>query len=119
MNESGDAVAKAKARLGMPNANLLVVHDDLERKLGALSVKRGGSANGHNGIRSLIHSLHSTHFARFRAGIGKPEDKALVADYVLQPFSRAELQLIHDELESRFFGSLLQTIQEEIEKTQP
>jgi PTH1 family peptidyl-tRNA hydrolase len=37
--------------------NLLVIQDDLERSFGKWSIKKSGSANGHNGIRSIINAL--------------------------------------------------------------
>jgi PTH1 family peptidyl-tRNA hydrolase len=41
MNLSGKNVSKAMNQWKIPNSHLCVVHDDLERKLGKLSVKNG------------------------------------------------------------------------------
>ena len=49
MNLSGQAVAPALRRNGVPPANLLVIHDDLDMQAGRVRVRRGGSAGGHRG----------------------------------------------------------------------
>ena len=38
----------------LPVAELLVVHDELDLPTGAVRVKRGGGAGGHNGLKDLI-----------------------------------------------------------------
>jgi peptidyl-tRNA hydrolase, PTH1 family len=55
-----------------------------------LSPKFGGSANGHNGIRSTISALGSEDFFRLRLGIGRPESGS--ADYVLSRLPNFERQ---------------------------
>ncbi|KAJ0068170.1 hypothetical protein NL108_017177, partial [Boleophthalmus pectinirostris] len=51
MNLNGTAVAKA--------VGVLLVHDDLDKPLGKIALKQGGSARGHNGVRSCIDCLHT------------------------------------------------------------
>ncbi|KAJ3184286.1 peptidyl-tRNA hydrolase protein 1 [Geranomyces variabilis] len=92
MNLSGGPVARAARELGIRPENIIVFHDDLERKLGAVSMKAKGSASGHNGLKSMIAALRSDVFRRVRIGIDRPvsKDPAAVGDYVLQRFSDAE-----------------------------
>src|SRR4051812_36970488 len=52
MNISGNPVCKALQKYSLKPPQLLIVHDDLERNLGKVSIKLKGSANGHNGIKS-------------------------------------------------------------------
>lgn len=66
------------------------VHDDLDRAFGKYSWKRGGSASGHNGVRSTIASLGSDKFQRLRVGIGRPENRGQVSNFVLSDFSQVE-----------------------------
>mmetsp|Transcript_10485 Transcript_10485/g.33523 ORF Transcript_10485/g.33523 Transcript_10485/m.33523 type:complete len:211 (+) Transcript_10485:204-836(+) len=93
MNESGRCIRPLLKSTGAKPANLLVVHDDLERALGKLSMKTGGSANGHNGLRSII-SMIGQDFDRLRVGIGRPADRNQVANYVLQEFSPSEREAL-------------------------
>ncbi|KAI8610893.1 peptidyl-tRNA hydrolase, partial [Chytriomyces sp. MP71] len=84
MNLSGVSVGKAAREYAISPSNILVLHDDLEKPLGRVSLKLSGSANGHNGLRSIISTLHTDAFGRARIGIGRPTNKDDVADYVLQ-----------------------------------
>jgi hypothetical protein len=68
--------------------SLILIHDSIEHKPTALSLKFGGSASGH--IRSLIAALGTKDFYRLRLGIGRPESN--VADYVLTRLPNFERQ---------------------------
>lgn len=85
MNNSGKVIPYL-TKQGIEAKNILVVHDELELPFGEIKFKLGGSHKGHNGLKSIIASC-GPDFARLRFGIGRPEDKAQVADYVLQNFS--------------------------------
>jgi peptidyl-tRNA hydrolase, PTH1 family len=76
MNNSGTALAGYKAE------QLIIVHDDLDLPVGAVRVKVGGGAGGHNGLRSTIQHLGNG-FVRVRIGIGRPPVGVTVTDYVL------------------------------------
>ena len=90
MNSSG-RVIPALAKKGIKPEEIVVIHDELEKKLGGVSIRSGGSARGHNGLRSLISTM-GPNFWRLRFGIDRPEDKAQVSSYVLSSFSPAEQQ---------------------------
>src|SRR2546427_9694170 len=75
MNLSGRAVAKALKDTGLSPQQTWVVYDELDLPLCRMRIRRGGSGAGHNGVRSLIESLGTDEFVRFRAGIGKPARK--------------------------------------------
>jgi peptidyl-tRNA hydrolase, PTH1 family len=92
MNLSGQAVAKALRDLNLTADRIWVVHDELDLPLCRLRIRRGGSGAGHNGVLSLISSLGTADFVRFRVGIGKPARKGSPAgrSYVLGRFTKAE-----------------------------
>jgi PTH1 family peptidyl-tRNA hydrolase len=56
-----------------------------------VSPRFGGSANGHNGVRSVIAALGTPEFYRIRIGIGKPE-RGMLEQYVLERLSQQELE---------------------------
>lgn len=85
MNNSGDVIPFLKMK-GITPEDILVIHDELEQSAGKLSFKMGGSARGHNGLRSLIERWGTNDFARLRFGIGRPERKEQVHTYVLERF---------------------------------
>ena len=77
------------AKKGVAADQILVVHDELEKKFGHLMIRHGGSARGHNGLRSIMGMIGAD-FWRFRFGIGRPEDKSEVSNYVLSNFDTEE-----------------------------
>ena len=88
MNLSGEAVREAAQFYRLPPERVLVVCDDVSLPLGRLRLRRGGSAGGHNGLRSIIGQLHSDQFPRLRIGVGqKPHPDYDLADWVLSRFS--------------------------------
>src|SRR5258706_10398577 len=88
MNLSGEGVKAAVRDTGIEPAAVWVVHDELDLPLCRLRINRGGSGAGHNGVLSVMRSLGTPEFARFRVGIGKPAVKA-GARHGLGPFTKA------------------------------
>lgn len=85
MNSSGKVIPWL-TKQGIKPENILVVHDELEKPFGNVSARVGGSARGHNGLRSIIEAC-GPDFVRLRCGVGRPERKEDVGNYVLQDFS--------------------------------
>jgi PTH1 family peptidyl-tRNA hydrolase len=96
MNLSGQAVVKAVRDIRVPPRDVWVVYDELDLPLCRMRIKRGGSGAGHNGVLSLISSLGTDDFVRFRVGIGKPPRKGSQPGrhYVLGRFTKAEAERI-------------------------
>ncbi len=84
MNLSGKVIPYLQKR-GIAAQNILVIHDELEKPFGSLTIKQGGSHKGHNGLKSIIAHC-GPDFWRLRFGIGRPENKEDVSQYVLQGF---------------------------------
>ena len=90
MNESGAAMPPLLRRTSLVDLTRLVIaHDELDLEPGRLQLKVGGGLAGHNGLRSIAHSLSTQEFSRLRIGIGKPPTKEQGADYVLARASGA------------------------------
>lgn len=98
MNLSGRAVRQAASHLNIDTEGIIVVHDDLDLPLGAVRVKKGGGAGGHNGLTSVIESLSNNGFIRVRIGIGRPPASMDTADFVLRDFKRGEIKAIDEAL---------------------
>jgi PTH1 family peptidyl-tRNA hydrolase len=92
MNESGGAVAALRDYYSVPMVRIVAVHDELDLPYATLRLKLGGGDNGHNGLRSLRHSLGTGDFHRVRVGIGRPPGRMDPATYVLRDFGAAERQ---------------------------
>jgi len=99
MNRSGDCVAPlTRNRLQTP-ADLLVLVDDVNLPLGRLRMRAGGSAGGHNGLKSLIERLGTQEFARLRMGVGDNRKGDDLAAHVLAKFlpeERPEVEAVID-----------------------
>uniref|UniRef100_A0A8D0G473 peptidyl-tRNA hydrolase n=1 Tax=Sphenodon punctatus TaxID=8508 RepID=A0A8D0G473_SPHPU len=94
MNVNGLSVASAAETYNLGVEAVYLVHDDLDKPLGKVVLKHGGSARGHNGVRSCISALHSDSMMRLRVGIGRPVGEAMVDRFVLSRFSRTEQELL-------------------------
>jgi peptidyl-tRNA hydrolase, PTH1 family len=93
MNLSGVAVGQVARFFHLDPADVIVVHDDLDLSFGDIRIKIGGGDGGHKGVRSVIDHL-GAEFVRVRFGIGKPLDRDLVEQYVLNPFSASEIKMV-------------------------
>jgi peptidyl-tRNA hydrolase, PTH1 family len=88
MNNSGK-VLPFLLKKGIGAEEILVVHDELEKSFGKLSIRWNGGLRGHNGLRS-IDSIIGKEFWRMQFGIGRPDGKCEVGGYVLSPFLQEE-----------------------------
>ncbi|PIT98351.1 MAG: aminoacyl-tRNA hydrolase [Candidatus Andersenbacteria bacterium CG10_big_fil_rev_8_21_14_0_10_54_11] len=94
MNDSGTAVADRLRYLRLEPRRLLVAHDDAELLLGTMRLECGGSARGHNGIRSVIAALGTPDFNRLRLGVGRPPAGEDMHNFVLGQFSEEERKVV-------------------------
>lgn len=97
MNLSGNAVARLMRHHRLGPDRLLVLYDDTALPPGGLRFRPGGSAGGHNGIKSLLGSLGTEAFPRLRIGIGPAPDNGDLVEHVLGRFTdeeRAEMEKV-------------------------
>lgn len=88
MNLSGEAVRAVARYYKIPDDEIVIVHDELDIPFGQIRMRSGGSAAGHNGLKSLLEHLGET-FGRVRVGI-QAETRMDAADFVLAKFSKTE-----------------------------
>ena len=104
MNNSGTAVKELIDYFKIDAKDVIVFHDDLDIEFGKIKAKFGGSSAGHNGIAS-IDKFIGKEYSRVRIGIGKPENKISVSDYVLNDFNEDE-QVYLDTITNNIIESL-------------
>lgn len=91
MNASGESVGPFLRYYGGTAADLLVLSDDCDLPPGRLRVRPGGSAGGHNGLKSLIAHVGTEAFARVRMGAGRdPAGRRGLVAHVLHRYTAAE-----------------------------
>ena len=93
MNNSGICIRELLEYFKMEAQNVFVFHDDLDIDFGKIKAKFGGSSAGHNGIES-IDKFIGKEYSRVRIGIGKPENKMSISDFVLDNFNNEEKEIL-------------------------
>ena len=118
MNASGESIISIAEYYNVPNNDIIIIHDDLDLPFGTVKYKIGGGHGGHNGLRSIDNHIGKD-YIRIRIGIGKPENKEDVANYVLSNFSKDELikldEIINHVIKS--VDALKKTTLEEVKST--
>ena len=89
MNSSGICIRELIEYFKIDAEDVIVFHDDVDIDFGNIKAKFGGSSAGHNGIAS-IDKFIGKDYSRVRIGIGKPDPKISVSDYVLNNFDEEE-----------------------------
>lgn len=98
MNESGRVLGFLQKK-GIKPEEILVIHDELEKPFGFTGLTFGGSAKGHNGLRSIIGMIGGD-FWRLKFGIGRPTNKEDVGLYVLTQFLPSEITDIPQSIQA-------------------
>lgn len=96
MNNSGVAVLALMTFYKVPLENIIVIHDDMDLKVGESREKVGGGSAGHNGIKSIDANV-GREYKRIRIGIGHPRDFDLPmdpADWVLGRFGALQISAV-------------------------
>ena len=97
MNLSGEAVGEAARFYKLSPDHVLVISDDVDLPLGKLRLRTGGSAGGHNGLKSIIQHLGSDQFPRLKVGVGgKPHPDYDLADWVLGKLTGEDKKLMDE-----------------------
>jgi PTH1 family peptidyl-tRNA hydrolase len=99
MNLSGKAVKYWMDKEGISPERLLVIVDELALPLSKLRLRPGGSAAGHNGLKSVEELLDTDQYPRLRFGIGNDYPKGRQVDYVLGKWTPQELPLVKLKIE--------------------
>lgn len=100
MNLSGQFVQEIAKFYKIDPKDILIIADDLDTDLGNIRVKPKGSSGGHNGIKNIIDLLHTEEIKRIRIGIGRPDNKYSIINYVLSKFTNDELVKMNTSIEA-------------------
>jgi len=94
MNKSGSAVSCLCKEIGIdPRESLLVIHDELDMRLGDWKWSFGASGKTHKGIKNIEAFLKTKRFWRFRVGIDTRKDRNVPGEvFVLSEFSGNDIR---------------------------
>ncbi|MCL5433234.1 MAG: aminoacyl-tRNA hydrolase [Patescibacteria group bacterium] len=103
MNNSGLAVSIISQFFKIAPDDIWIVHDEIDLPLGFMKIRKGGASAGHRGVESIINSLGTDKFWRFRLGIGnqdriktKLQKQKHTDEYVLEDFTSSDKRKVKD-----------------------
>lgn len=99
MNLSGQSVQGLIHFYKLPLTNVMILSDDLDLPFGTIRIRASGGPGGQRGLSSVLEQLGTKDVPRLRLGIGRPPGRMDPANYVLQNFSRDNLQDISEILD--------------------
>lgn len=100
MNLSGESIRQLVDYYKIDEDELIIIYDDIDLNVGAIRLRRKGSAGGHNGIKSIISHLGSEQFSRIKIGVGSKPKGWDLADYVLGKFKDEEKEDVDKAVKS-------------------
>ena len=83
MNLSGKSIKRIMDFYKIDLNQLIVIYDDMDVEIGKIKLRKKGGPGSHNGMKSVCEEINSTDFIRVRVGIGKPEYKSDMLNYVV------------------------------------
>lgn len=99
MNLSGESVKEVAEFYNLKPEEIIVIYDDIDIEKGYIKIRKKGGAGSHNGMKSVVEELQSTDFARIRVGIGQPEFKSDMINYVIGKVSQEEQEILQQGVE--------------------
>lgn len=100
MNNSGMAVKLLADFYKIEPDDIWIIHDDVDFPVGSMRIRHGGASAGHRGVMSILDTIKTDKFWRFRMGIGRPGESqhSGVEHYVLDTFSGQDHAKIREML---------------------
>ncbi|MEP7103097.1 MAG: aminoacyl-tRNA hydrolase [Candidatus Dojkabacteria bacterium] len=100
MNVSGESVSLIMKFYKIKAEEILVIHDDLDLRLGSYKLQFNKGPKIHNGILSIENRIGTSKFWRLRIGVDNREmsirNEISGADYVLGHFKIDETKMLED-----------------------
>lgn len=94
MNLSGESIKQVVDFFKIKQEEIIVIYDDMDIEKGKIKIRKKGGAGSHNGMKSVVQELDTTDFMRVRVGIGQPEFKNDMINYVLGKVPEEEQKLL-------------------------
>ena len=96
MNLSGESIKEIVNFYHIKPEEIIVIYDDIDTEKGKLRIRKKGNAGSHNGMKSVIENLQTTEFGRIRVGIGQPEHKNDMINYVIGKIPEEEQKILQE-----------------------
>lgn len=109
MNLSGESIKETMDFYKIQQENLIIIYDDIDLEAGIIKIRKKGGPGTHNGMKSVISNIKTQEYARVRVGIGKPERKEQLIEYVIGKIPDKD-QKILDEATTKSKEALIEII---------
>ena len=96
MNLSGEAVQEFVNFYKIESDKILVIYDDIDTEPGKIRIRKNGGPGTHNGMKSVVSCLGTEKFARLRVGIGMPQFKGDLINYVIGHIPENEYEKLEE-----------------------
>lgn len=96
MNLSGEAVQEFVNFYKIESDKILVIYDDIDTEPGKIRIRKNGGPGTHNGMKSVVSCLGTEKFARLRVGIGMPQFKGDLINYVIGHIPESEYEKLEE-----------------------
>ena len=100
MNLSGEAIRDFINFYKLTTKDIIVIYDDLDIEPGIIKIRKKGGPGTHNGMKSVVNEIKSQDFLRIRIGIGNPEHKNDLLNYILTRIPEEEYKVLQDSQEN-------------------
>ena len=94
MNSSGESIKEAMDFYKIENDKLIIIYDDIDIEPGKIKIRKTGGPGTHNGMKSVDQSLNTREYPRIRVGIGAPENKGDLINYVIGAISKEDKEIL-------------------------
>ena len=99
MNLSGESVREVMDFYKITSDKIIVIYDDIDLEPGVIRIRKSGGPGTHNGMKSVVQNLNTEDFIRVRVGIGAPENKEDMINYVIGPIPKREKEILEGSIE--------------------
>lgn len=98
MNLSGTALRDFMNFYKLSSKDIIVIYDDLDIEPGIIKIRKKGGPGTHNGMKSVVKEIGTEDFSRIRIGIGNPEYKNDLLNYILTRIPDDEYKILQSSI---------------------